>query len=178
MFFILFLPLLSCKPHSGENDGLPAEITAEEVMQAQLAWGEGIVGIGEIYSQGGDYVEAASEHIRQFYAYQAGQVLFKPTLASENPFRLDFQGALSYFTGNNPDYEEDHGFAIKPWSHVHWESAGILVFDGLALSMGRYYFSPASGGDAVEVEYSFAWIRGDEGELKIVLHDSHLPYRP
>ena len=62
-------------------------ITEQEVVEAQKAWGEGIVRIGKTYTEGGDYVAAASRHIDQFYAYDLSLVLFKPTLASQDQFR-------------------------------------------------------------------------------------------
>ncbi len=126
----------------------------------------------------GDYITAATNHINQFYNYQEGSVLFKPTLASEKQFRTDFTGALSYFVAGNENYHEDHGFAIKPWSAVRWENVGTKIFGDLALAMGNYYFTPAKGGDEVKVEYSFVYKKDKEGKLKIVLHDSHLPYKP
>jgi hypothetical protein len=92
------------------------------VLDAQKAWGEGIVEIGQVYLDNGDYKAAATEHINKFYHYQEGSVLFKPTLASQKQFRTDFEGALSYFVGGNENYPEDHGFAIKPWSGVRWEN--------------------------------------------------------
>lgn len=153
-------------------------ITEQDVLDAQQAWGEGIVTIGLRFSEGGDYVGAAGAHIDRFYGYGLGPVLFKPTLASEKQFRTTREGALSYFVAGNPGYPEDHGFALKPWSRVRWESAGILSFGASAVAMGNYYFTPAAGGDEVKVEYSFAYTRDAEGALRIVLHGSHLPYRP
>ena len=44
--------------------------------------------------------------------------------------------------------------------------------------MRNYYFTPVDGGDAVKVEYSFAYTFDADGMLKIVLHDSHLPFSP
>ncbi len=155
-----------------------AAITEQEILDAQKAWGEGIVKIGKEYSDDGDYKAAATEHINEFYNYQEGAVLFKPTLASEKQFRTDFDGALSYFVGGDENYPEDHGFAIKPWSDVRWENIGTKIGDEMAVAMGNYYFTPAEGGDDVKVEYSFAYTKDNDGKLKIILHDSHLPYSP
>ena len=99
-------------------------ITKQEVLDAQQAWGEGIVKIGNVFQENGDYSAAAEAHIDQFYNYgvdRLGSVLFKPTLAAEKQFRPTFEGALSYFVGGNSNFSEDHGFAIKPWSHVRWD---------------------------------------------------------
>ena len=147
-------------------------------LEAQKAWGEGIVNIGRTFLGEGDYRAAAKEHIDKFYNYQEGTVLFKPTLASQKQFRLDFEGALSYFVGGNSDYPEDHGFAIKPWTNVRWESIGINIIGDMAVAMGNYFFTPADGSGEVKVEYSFAYTTDSTGELKIILHGSHLPYSP
>jgi hypothetical protein len=153
-------------------------ITEQEVLDAQQAWGDGIVKIGKVYLAEGDFKAAAAEHINEFYNFQEGTVLFKPTLTSEKQFRTDFQGALSYFIAGDDNYPEDHGFAIKPWSNVRWENIGTKIYGEVAVAMGNYYFTPAKGGDDVKVEYSFAYAKNAEGQLKIVLHDSHLPYKP
>lgn len=181
---VLSLGITSCDQNAQkeeadmtQNENKPA-ITEQEVLDAQKAWGEGIVKIGKVYLDEGDYKAAATEHINDFYYYEDGTVLFKPTLASEKQFRKDFEGALSYFVGGNENYPEDHGFAIKPWSDVRWENIGTKIYTDVALAMGNYYFTPAEGGDEVKVEYSFAYVKDDDGNLKIVLHDSHLPYTP
>lgn len=152
---------------------LAQPITAEEVTAAQQAWGEGIVAIGEVHTEGGDVVEAATDHIEQFYAYGERPVLFKPTLASEDQFRGTFDEALSYFVGG--DIEEDGGFALAPYTDVRWENEGTILDEDSALAMGNYYFTTTEG-DEVKVEYSFGYERGEDGDLIIVLHHSSLPY--
>jgi len=154
------------------------QISEQEILDAQKAWGEGIVKIGKVFADGGDYSAAAEEHIHQFYNYADGSVLFKPTLVSQKQFRLDFAGALSYFVGGNSEYPEDHGFAIKPWSDVQWENIGTKIIGNMGLAMGNYYFTMVDGGDVVKVEYSFGYTKNSEGQLKIILHGSHIPYSP
>jgi hypothetical protein len=181
---ILLLGVTSCQQNTQKEDNTSLQtktdmvITEQEVTDAQKAWGEGIVKIGKVYLEKGDYKAAATEHINNFYNYQEGNVLFKPTLASEKQFRTDFQGALSYFVGGDENYAEDHGFAIKPWSNVRWENIGTKIMGNMAVAMGNYYFTPAKGGDDVKVEYSFAYTKNKDGKLKIILHGSHLPYKP
>ncbi len=153
-----------------------AAITAEEVEAAQQEWGEGIVEIGDVYAQEGDYEAAALEHIRTLYAFQMGDVLFKPTLAADDQFRITEDEALSYFVGGNPDHPEDSGFAIKPWDDVRWENAAMYLSEDYAVVMGNYYFTPAEGGEPVKVEYTFGYIKDDEGNLRINLHHSSVPY--
>ncbi|MDJ0977266.1 MAG: phosphoribosyl-AMP cyclohydrolase [Erythrobacter sp.] len=154
-------------------------ITEQQVVAAQKAWGAGIVKIGEVYSAGGDYEAAASDHINTHYAYDLSLVLFKPTLAAVDQFRASFDGALSYFIGGNPSYPEDNGFAIKPWSKVRWQNAGIVNNNcNMAVAMGNYFFTPAAGGDETKVEYTIAYIKDAEGDLRILVHQSSLPYAP
>ena len=181
---ILSLGITSCKQSTQKENATITQtetkivITEQEVLDAQKAWGEGIVKIGKVYLEKGDFKTAATEHINNFYNYQESSVLFKPTLTSEKQFRTDYQGALSYFIGGDENYTEDHGFAIKPWSNVRWENIGTKIIGNMAVAMGNYYFTPAIGGDEVKVEYSFAYTKDKEGKLKIILHDSHLPYKP
>jgi len=153
-------------------------ISKQEILAAQQAWGQGIVNIGKVFIDNGDYSAAAEKHINDFYNYQEGTVLFKPTLVSEKQFRTDFEGALSYFVGGNSSYPEDHGFAIKPWSRVRWEDIGTKINGNMAMAMGNYYFTPVDGSEDVKVEYSFGYTKNSEGQLKIILHDSHVPYSP
>eukprot|EP00730_Choanoeca_flexa_P020306 TRINITY_DN9925_c0_g1_i2.p1 TRINITY_DN9925_c0_g1~~TRINITY_DN9925_c0_g1_i2.p1 ORF type:complete len:345 (+),score=87.49 TRINITY_DN9925_c0_g1_i2:73-1107(+) len=151
-------------------------ITTEEVEAAQIAWGNGIVHIGEVFTADGDFVQAARDHINSFYGYENFEVLFKPTLASEDQFRGTFDEALSYFVGNGT-VAEDNGFAIAPYVNVTWENEGIQIETDSATAMGNYYFTRTNG-DIVKVEYTFGYVRGPDGNLDIVLHHSSLPYTP
>jgi hypothetical protein len=148
-------------------------ITAEDVAAAQQAWGEGIVAIGAAYTAGEDYTAAATAHIERFYAYGSHDVLFKPTLAAEDQFRGDFDEALSYFVGG--EIAEDNGFAIAPYTNVRWENEGTFIDEDSAMAMGNYFFTTTEGNE-VKVEYSFGYVRGENGELQIVLHHSSLPF--
>ncbi|MGB7419961.1 MAG: phosphoribosyl-AMP cyclohydrolase [Erythrobacter sp.] len=171
-------PIGSDQPRAPTQEQLRC-ISEAEVVEAQQAWGQGIVEIGRIYSEGGDYRQAAIDHIDEFYAYDESLVLFKPTLASVEQFRPSFDGALSYFIGNNPSYPEDKGFAITPWSAVRWQNAGITNnICNMAVAMGNYYFTPASGGEETKVEYTIGYIRDAEGDLKMAVHKSTIPYSP
>ncbi len=153
-------------------------ITAAEVAAAQKAWGEGIVAIGAAYTADGDYRGLAGDHVRKFYNYTDGAtVLFKPTLAAEDQFRGDFDQALSYFVGT--EGSEDKGFAIAPYTSVRWENEGTVISaDGaMAIAMGNYFFTGTDGNET-KVEYSFGYMKDENGDLKIELHHSSLPYSP
>ena len=43
------------------------------------------------------------------------------------------------------------------------------------MAMGKYFFTPQKG-EGVKVEYTFGYVKNDDGKLKIVLHHSSLPY--
>jgi len=157
-------------------DGNP--ITAEEVDAAQVAWGEGIVAIGQVFTEEGDFSARAAEHIATHYAYGDDvTILFKPTLAAEDQFRETSGEALSYFVGT--EGTEDGGFAIAPYTAVRWENNGTVIDeDGdMAVAMGNYFFTGTDGKET-KVEYSFAYEKDEDGDLKIVLHHSSLPYSP
>ena len=154
-------------------------ITEQELVDIQKAWGDGVIKIGAVYLEKGDYKKVALDHIHKYYNYDNGSVLFKPTLASEIQFRTNFEGALSYFIGGNENYPEDHGFAIAtPWSEVRWESFGTKITGNHAIAMGNYYFTPVDNGAVVKAEYSFAYIKNEDASIEIILHGSHLPYDP
>lgn len=173
-FALVFTSCGDNKPEDSSKNQLT--ITEEEVVNAQKNWGDGIVYIGKVFLEGGDYTKAAQDHIDTHYGYELGEVLFKPTLASEKQFRLTKEGALSYFVGHNSNFSEDHGFAIRPWSEVRWECVGVHIVGNMAIAMGNYYFTPHSGGEAVKVEYTFGYTKDPSGKLRIVMHGSHLPY--
>ena len=155
---------------------MESNITADEVKKAQMMWGEGLVKIGDTFTNGGDYVQAAEDHINTLYAYGMTDVLFKPTKAAEKQFRMSYDGALSYFVGKNKKYKEDGGFAINPWTNVRFENKETFIYGNTALAMGNYYFTTTEGNE-VKVEYSFGYIKDSKGDLRIVLHHSSLPYQ-
>ena len=153
-------------------------ITEREVVNAQKMWGDGIVRIGSVFSKNGDYSGEAADFIQNMYGYDLSSVLFKPTLASNDQFRSSFDAALSYFVGGNEAYEEDKGFAIKPYTNVKFDNVGIINNScRMAVAMGNYFFTDTSGSET-KVEYTFAYVKDSDGDLRIVAHQSSLPYNP
>lgn len=143
-------------------------ILRQEVINAQKAWGDGIVAIGNAYTNGGDYRALAANIIDTLYGYDEGTVLFKPAKAAEEEFRLTREGAISYFVrGIVP---EDRGFALQTWSKVRFENAGIIVHCDYALAIGDYYFTDANTGKEVKVDFTFGYCKGKDGQLLIDLH--------
>ena len=149
-------------------------VSLAEVKDAQRAWGEGIVAIATAHTNGGDYVGLATDHVNTLYAYQMGPVLFKPTLAATDQFRPTFETALSYFVASNNACPEDQGFAIKGWTNVRFENSDVIIDGNTALAMGNYFFTSQEGSE-VKVEYTFGYIKDDDGSLRIQLHHSSLP---
>ena len=151
-------------------------ITQADVIKAQHAWGAGIVKIGQVFLEGGDFTEAAAAHIKKHYDYDNGPVLFKPTLAAETPFRASFESALSYFVGGDSRWSEDTGFAIKPWTNVRFDNHQIVTFGNRAIAMGHYFFTTLEG-DEVKVEYTLGFIKRGK-DTRLFLQDSSLPFQP
>lgn len=168
ILFIGFMLVFAAPAHS--------EITEDEVISAQKEWAEGLVDIGKIFAENGDYIKRASDHINKLYTYQSGPVLFKPTKASIHQFRLTKEGALSYFAGGDKNYPEDKGFALQPWKNVRFDNAKIIIMDNYAIAMGNYYFTAKGSLEEVKVEYSFGYVKDRQGKLRINLHHSSMPY--
>ena len=70
------------------------EITLEDIAAAQKMWSEAVVAIGEA---GDNAHAAATEAAKTAYAFELGDIQFKPTLATEIPYRPDIEGTVSYF---------------------------------------------------------------------------------
>jgi hypothetical protein len=151
------------------------EITQDELLSILQEWGNAVVNVGKVYTEKGDYEKAASQLVDSFYGYQEGSVLFKPTRAQHDQFRVSTAGAVSYFVGNNKDFAEDTGFALQPWTKVRFENAGFILKEAHAVAMGNYYFTDVDGQEK-QVEYTFGVFKNQNDRLKITLHHSSLPH--
>ncbi len=149
-------------------------ITELEVIKAQELWAQNVIEIGNLYTKNEDYKSRASIFVKQFYAFDEGEVLFKPTLASEKQFRFSYDDALSYFIGGH--ISEDKGFALKPWKKINFAERKIIILKELALSMGNYFFQSVDGSDEVKVEFTFGYVKDRDNNLLINLHHSSIPY--
>ncbi len=138
-------------------------------------WGKGIVSIGKFNESPVKQKEVTEKFVHKFYGYDDSEVLFKPTRAHKIQFRQTFDGAVSYFIGNNPDFPEDHGFAKEPWNAVRFEFENVKVINGVGIAMGNYFFKNKENVE-VKAEFSFVVEETKDKELKIVLHHSSLPY--
>ena len=157
----------------------------ENVEAIQKEWKEAILDISASYRddpQSSDYVQLAEDAINHLYGYDVDEVLFKPTLAVEEPFRPTFIGALSYFVGynatqNRGGFPEDTGFAIAAgdtFSKVLFFNDLVSCEGDLALAQGYYYFKNFQSGIETGVEYSFVY-KKFAGKWKILVHHSSLP---
>ena len=120
-----------------------------------------------------------------FLGYGHSNVLFKPTKAAEYPWRPTATGALSYFVGGDnvqDGYSEDGGFAHnggKGWSKVEFADVQISLQGPVAIAMGHYLFTQATGDGAnsvAKVEFTFGYKRDENEKMRIFLHHSSMPY--
>ena len=157
----------------------------EDVEATQTAWKDAILSISASYRDDPNspqYIHLAEQAIQKLYGYDIATVMFKPTLAVQEPFRPTYIGALSYFVGYIPTkarggIEEDKGFAIAAgdtWSEVEFENNQTSCVGDVAYSQGYYYFTNAVSNSRTGVEYSFVYKKTWWG-LKIIVHHSSLP---
>ena len=164
------------------------QIRKKEVKAAQKAWTEALVSISQIHKdEGFDAAKSlAGDVIDGAYDYQAGPVAFKPTWAyGDTTFRTKRRGALSYFVGGDKRFD-DLGFAIgnkpdaetgerSPWADA-WAKNAVIRLDGdTATSMGWVYTQDENG-NVSKVDKTWTWRKDDEGNLRIVVHHSSIPY--
>lgn len=157
-------------------------ITEAEVNAAQQAWCDGLVKIGKVYKEKGDYKAVAGQIIDDLYDFKDGKVFFKPTLAfGKNTFRTTRDGTLAYFVGGNTNFPEDTGFALKQWVKVTYDNnageKGIQIHGDIAITMGNVFLTNAKG-EQVTVDKTFVYRRGKDGKLLLCVHKSALPFDP
>ena len=122
--------------------------------------------------------KTAEAVIDSAYGYSLGPVLFKPTLTvTPQTFRTTREGALAYFVGGNPTFAKDTGFALKHWRKYEIQNAALFMDGDVAISMGNVRLTDRDGNVTV-VDKTWGWKRGTDGNLRIVLHHSSLPYNP
>ncbi len=150
-------------------------ITLDNIENVQKEWGDSLVKLGSLKSNKEACNNEAESLINRLYGYQNGTVLFKPTKAKDNQFRLTFEGAKSYFIGENSNFFEDKGFALQPWTNVRFENASVILNKKTAVAMGNYFFTETNGNE-VKVEYTFGYFLDSNQDLRINLHHSSFPY--
>lgn len=159
-------------------------ITVSEIMAAQQSWCDALVAISTAHAQGGlaKSKPLAGEVLDAAYGYQFGPVAFKPTWAmGDTTFRDTREGAISYFVGDDPAFD-DPGFAIgtpgakrSPWVKCVPEIAVVQNFGKTANSMGWFHMEAADGTKS-KVDKTFGFMRDDDGNLRIIVHHSSIPF--
>lgn len=161
--------------NAAASAGARPPLTAKDVDAAQQAWCDALLSIAKAHAEGRDYKSIASAVLSNNYNYDYSIVLFNPTLTfGEQTFRVDREGAAAYFIGGNPKYPNDSGFALKPWVGCRYTNAGVLIDGDFAATMGNVYLTDAKG-NVTMVDKLFAFRRGGDGKLRIVVHKSSLP---
>jgi hypothetical protein len=167
---------------TGETSAPVAPITEAQVNAAQQAWCDGLVSVAQTHAKGGDAKAEAAKMIDDLYDYADGKVFFKPTLAyGPRTFRPTREGALSYFVGGNPNFPEDTGFALKGWTKSRFDNNaaenGIQIQGDIAITMGNVYFTGPDGKE-IMVDKTFVFRRCKDGNLRLCVHKSALPFNP
>ena len=154
-------------------------INNKDIDDARNAWGNGIILISKTYDEAGieKAIITAKKILQDLYAFELGPILFKPTLSGSNQtFRSNLEGALSYYVGNNPKYPNDSGFGIQSWNKFESKTSDVFIDENIAIWMGSVTFTKKNG-DAIKVDKSLAYKKMPSGNLKIVLHHSSLPHK-
>lgn len=155
------------------------KITAEEVVATQKKWGDALVEISIAYDEEGPEKarELAISAIDELYNFDGGSVFFKPTLAQEpHRFRTTKEGTLAYFVGDDLNFPADSGFARMGWRDVAFTDALIFTDDDIGMSMGDVTFTDVDG-NTVSVDKTWGFQKQENGEVKMIIHHSSLPYK-
>jgi Uncharacterized protein conserved in bacteria len=144
-------------------------MSSNQIEHFLNSWKDGVIEIGRIYLEGGDYEKSAELFVSTHYAFDSEEVLFKPTFTKEVIFRNSKDLALSYFIGG--EVAEDKGFALKPWEEIRLEDLNIIEQDNLMVAMGTLNFKPLNLKENTLIAFTFLLIDTD-GSLKIKVHHS------
>lgn len=177
---VLTAPLASHAFQAGPLLRMDTNISEAQVIKAQQDWCAGLLAIGEAYRTGGfnKAKATANQVLDQAYGYSYGAVAFKPTLTvAPQTFRATKAGALAYFVGGDPNYPNDKGFAIKPWKTCAVRNQVIQLHGMFATTMGNVDLTDAQG-TLTTVDKTWTFVREPDGNIRIVLHHSSLPFRP
>mgnify|MGYP000412737507 FL=1 len=152
--------------------------TKEMAYTALQTWCDNVVEVGKIYAEGGDAQAFSEQVLSDNYDYDNGHVLFKPTQTfGQQTFRPTKEGALSYFVGGNSDFPNDKGFKLKPWVKVWFSKEDLILHNDLAIVQCNVHFI-GSDDSHIFVNKSFVFKECDDGRVRIILHQSSLPYQP
>jgi hypothetical protein len=155
-------------------------ITEADVKAAQDGWGKALIQISDDFASGGIAKAKATANrvLDAAYGYNLGVVLFKPTLThGAQTFRTTKAGALAYFVGDDRSFPADKGFALGGWKKYEYRNAGIFINGDLAITMGNVILTDKDG-KVTTVDKTWGFKKDSQGQLRIVLHHSSLPFQP
>ena len=144
-------------------------MSSNQIEHFLNSWKDGVIEIGRIHIEEGDYEKSAELFVSTHYAFDSEEVLFKPTFTKEVIFRNSKDLALSYFIGG--EVAEDKGFALKPWEEIRLEELNIIEQDNLMVAMGTLNFKPLNLKENTLIAFTFLLIDTDDS-LKIKVHHS------
>ena len=144
-------------------------MSSNQIEHFLNSWKDGVIEIGRIHLEEGDYEKSAELFLSTHYAFDSEEVLFKPTFTKEVIFRNSKDLALSYFIGG--EVAEDKGFALKPWEEIRLEELNIIEQDNLMVAMGTLNFKPLNLEENTLIAFTFLLIDTDDS-LKIKVHHS------
>lgn len=144
-------------------------MSSDQIKNFLNSWKDGVIEIGRVYLEGGDYEKCAEKFLSSHYAFDQEEVLFKPTFTKEVIFRNSKDSALSYFIKG--DVAEDNGFALKPWEDIKLEELNTIEENNLMVAMGILSFKPVDIDEITMVAFTFLVVIVDES-LKIKVHHS------
>jgi len=144
-------------------------MSSDQIKNFLNSWKDGVIEIGRVYLEGGDYEKCAEKFLSSHYAFDQEEVLFKPTFTREVIFRNSKDSALSYFIKG--DVAEDNGFALKPWEDIKLEELNTIEENNLMVAMGILSFKPVDIDEFTMVAFTFLLVIVDES-LKIKVHHS------
>ena len=155
-------------------------ITEADVKAAQDGWGKALIQISDDFASGGIAKAKATANrvLDAAYGYNLGLVLFKPTLThGAQTFRTTKASALAYFVGDDRSFPSDKGFALGGWKKYEYRNAGIFINGDLAITMGNVILTDKDG-KVTTVDKTWGFKKDSQGQLRIVLHHSSLPFQP
>jgi len=145
------------------------DMNSIEVEEFLNSWKNGVIDIGIAYQEGNDYREKARAFLETHYAFDIGEVLFKPTFTNDVVFRNNHEDALSYFVSG--DISEDSGFAIKPWEDIQASEVSFILEDNLCAVMGVLNLKPLNSAKKTRIAFTFILVK-DNDTFRIKVHHS------
>ncbi len=145
------------------------DIGQDQVEDFLRSWKDGVIEIGIAYQEDNNYKDVAKGFIQTHYAFDVGDVLFKPTYTNDVIFRNNPESALSYFVSG--DISEDSGFAIKPWEKITVSDVNVLIEYTFCAVMGILNLKPLDSINQTKIAFTFILIKVND-RLKIKIHHS------